>query len=428
VALPELADPCINSEATVVLTPEFTDLTQDQIDNDVSYVWTVGSDTFNTPEIELSSGQQEVTLTTTFNGCEESVTATFSVFNVPELDIAGLDVLCAGETNTLNATPLNLNDLDPDNTSYSWTLDGDAVEGADGPILDITEGGLYEVTVINNACEQTDTFEVELIDYSVSFEDEVINLCSGGGEQGTVVLNPIIGGNLTPAQEAQIFYLWSDGSEGETLTVTETGTYSVEVNIGGNCPQFAEIEVSIIETIQATVNDAIKCPGDEITIQATLLSETDPGVSYQWLDPNGNVIADESGPTLTVEQPGNYSVIINNQGCLSDPAVAEVANYSVDNCVITQGISPNEDNDNDCMDLTWLNDESDIKKMSVFNRYGQLVFEEDNYENTFCGQDRNGNDLSTGTYFYVIELERESPRLQQGPVIKGWVYVNTEQQ
>jgi len=359
-------------------------------------------------------------------GVSNAVTIEF--FPIPEIDIAGSEILCGGETNTLDATPLNLNELDADNTTYSWTLDGAPVSGADGPLLDITESGVYEVTVANNDCVETASIEVELVVYTVEFAEDNIVICTEGNNT-EVVLEPIVEG-LTTAQQAQIFYNWSDGSNGETLTVTEGGTYSVEVDVNGSCVKSAEINVSITETIQVSVNDVLKCPGDPFTIQATLLSDTDPGVTYQWFDEAGNLIPDENGPTLTVENEGDYTVVVDNQGCLSDPAVASVSNYSVDNCTITQGLSPNDNNDgdNDCMDLTWLNDESGITKMSVFNRYGQLVFEEENYENTFCGQDRNGNDLVTGTYFYVIELERESERLQKGPVIKGWVYVNTEQQ
>ena len=63
--------------------------------------------------------------------------------------------------------------------------------------------------------------------------------------------------------------------------------------------------------------------------------------------------------------------------------------------------------------------------MTVFNRYGRKVFEENNYADTFCGQDNNGGDLETGTYFYVIELESPNDKFEQ--TIKGWVYVNVEQ-
>ena len=53
------------------------------------------------------------------------------------------------------------------------------------------------------------------------------------------------------------------------------------------------------------------------------------------------------------------------------------------------------------------------------------MFEDNNYVDTFCGQDKNGGDLETGTYFYVIELENPNDKFEQ--TIKGWVYVNVEQ-
>ena len=61
------------------------------------------------------------------------------------------------------------------------------------------------------------------------------------------------------------------------------------------------------------------------------------------------------------------------------------------------------------MDLTWLNDQLGIDRFRVFNRYGRKVFDETNYEDTFCGQDENGDELSTGTYFYVIDLAEFRP-------------------
>lgn len=425
VSLPSVPDPCVSSESTITVVPEFEGLTQDEIDNGVTYLWTVGEDTFTTPSIELTEGQ-EVTLTTTFSNCEETATETFVFFNTPVVDIAGMDVLCAGETNTLNATPLNLNDLDQENLTYVWTLNENVIADANGPVLEITEGGTYLVAVTQNEiCVGEDTFEVEFVDFiGVSLGEDIIE-CSGG--DGSVVLEPFIEGNLTPEQENQIFYLWSDGSDGQTLTVTESGTYSVEVSIGESCFQSDEILVTFTQTVQATVEDAVKCPTDGVTLQATLLSDV-AGVTYQWFL-EGNALEGQTNPTIEVgpTQLGEYSVVVNNQGCLSNPAVATVTNYEVAQCVISQGISPNEDSFNDCLDLTWLNDESDIKKLSVFNRYGQLVFEEDNYVDTFCGQTDTGDRLSTGTYFYVIELERESTKLDQGLVVKGWVYINTEQ-
>lgn len=429
VTFSDIPEPCIGSGETVTVGATFEGLTEDEI-SQVSYQWSTGEDT---PSIELTEGQ-EVTLTTTFNGCEESVTETFSFFSIPELNIAGADVICGGETNTLNATPLNLNDLDEENLTYTWSKDGVVLEDQNTALLDITDGGVYEVTVVNNGCEQTAQISVELVDYSVFLSDtEVITLCSGTAGSSSLTLTAQTQ-NLTPEQQNQIFYTWSDGSDGESITVSESGTYFVETDVNG-CVEFAEVEVLFIETIQVTLSDAVKCPGDSTTLQAQLQAETDPGVTYLWFSGSvvdeASLVQSGSASSLVVEanETGQYTVVVDNQGCLSNPVTVTVSNYEVDNCRITQGLSPDVNNDgkNDCMDLTWLSDESGIKKISVFNRYGRKVFEENNYVDTFCGQDENGNTLSTGTYFYVIELERESERLQKGPVIKGWVYVNAEQ-
>jgi len=376
-------------------------------------------------------GENEQTLEVTENGEYEvgiqigaGGTACFGVSNTviieffptPVVDIAGSPVLCQDETNTLDATPLNLNDLQT--VSYTWSKDGNELAGENNPTLDITEEGLYEVLVLNNECEATAQFQVELVVYSLDLgEDE--NLCSGEGGPENITLMPNIEG-LSSAQENQILYLWSDGSTEETLTVSESGTYTLETDVNG-CIQTDEITVNIVETLDVVLADAVKCPEDEVVLN-TGLSETSEEVTFSWTL-NGVPIGDNN-PSITADEEGTYVITVNNQGCEST-ATAVVSNYDVDNCVITQGISPNEDGFNDCMDLTWLNDQLGIDRLRVFNRYGRKVFEETNYEDTFCGQDDNGDELSTGTYFYVIDLANTDQRFER--VVKGWVYINLEQ-
>jgi len=404
-------DNCIGTEETVVVSAELPGLSEPEIE-EVAYAWSTGE---TTPTIELSEGG-EVTLTTTFSGCEESATETFEFFTIPEVDIAGIPVICQGDTNTLDATPLNLNSLE--SPSYTWTLNGDILGGETNPTLDIVTGGLYEVTVNNNDCTMTDTFEVELVDYTLDLgENEV--LCSGDVGSQTVTFTPNITG-LTPEQENQILYLWSDGSNGETLTVSETGTYTLETEVNG-CILTASVDLNVVQTIDVTLADAIKCPEDEVTLQAGL-SETVPEATYSWTF-NGAPFGDNN-PSITASEEGTYVLTVNNQGCTST-ASAEVSNYDVDNCVITQGLSPNEDGNNDCMDLAWLNDQLGVERLQVFNRYGRKVFDETNYIDTFCGQDENGDELSTGTYFYVLNLANSDQRFER--VVKGWVYITLEQ-
>ncbi|MBK7653654.1 MAG: gliding motility-associated C-terminal domain-containing protein [Flammeovirgaceae bacterium] len=51
--------------------------------------------------------------------------------------------------------------------------------------------------------------------------------------------------------------------------------------------------------------------------------------------------------------------------------------------------------------------------MSIFNRWGSLVFEVDNYNNStnrFEGKNNNGNELPSGIYFYKIGFTSGSGR------------------
>jgi len=410
VTLPIPSQTCVGAGETVEIVPSFTGLTQAEV-SQVNYSWSTGE---TTPTIELSQGQ-DVTLTTTFNGCDETVTQTFTIFDIPEVDIAGSSVICSGDTNTLDATPMNLNDLQ--SPTYSWTRDGVALPD-DTPTLDITEGGVYEVTIDNNSCVSTDQIDVEMVDYTLDLGGDQ-NLCTGEGGPQNITLTPTVTG-LTSAQENQILYTWSDGSTDETLTVSESGTFTLETDVNG-CIQTAQVIVSIVETIDVSLEDIVKCPEDEVLIDSGL-PENDPNITYSWTR-DGSPVGDNS-PSVNASVEGDYEITVNNQGCIST-ATAVVSGYNVDNCVITQGISPNEDGDNDCMDLAWLNDQLGIDKFEVFNRYGRKVFEETNYIDTFCGQDDDGDELSTGTYFYVINLASSDERFER--VVKGWVYINLEQ-
>ena len=160
---------------------------------------------------------------------------------------------------------------------------------------------------------------------------------------------------------------------------------------------------------------------------------TEEGASYQWFL-NGNPIAGETNSTLEISlEPGligaqTYSVEISLGSCTATDSV-DVSLYAVGNCIISEGISPNGDGYNDSLDLSFLHDRSGNVKLQIFNRLGTVVFEKNNYTNEWHGQTTDGNDLPTGTYFYVIDLTgyNASP-LENGVAIDkqetGWIYLN----
>jgi gliding motility-associated-like protein len=74
-------------------------------------------------------------------------------------------------------------------------------------------------------------------------------------------------------------------------------------------------------------------------------------------------------------------------------------------------ITPNGDNLNDCLVIDKLNLYPN-NHMSIYNRYGEKVFEQLNYQNTW-----DGDGLPSGVYYYFLNLHRNSKTL------KGWVHV-----
>jgi len=113
----------------------------------------------------------------------------------------------------------------------------------------------------------------------------------------------------------------------------------------------------------------------------------------------------------TVSFPLVFTLTVTSvEGCV------KTKSYSVESiyCNIQKGISPNADTKNDFFDLALLN----VKKLSIFNRYGTKVYSKDNYTNQWYGQSDNGNTLPDATYYYVIEING-------APDSKtGWIYIN----
>ncbi|WP_158963951.1 choice-of-anchor J domain-containing protein [Myroides fluvii] len=91
------------------------------------------------------------------------------------------------------------------------------------------------------------------------------------------------------------------------------------------------------------------------------------------------------------------------------------SSFTVDfeDCPIPKGFSPNGDGINDRFDLT----EHGVAKIQIFNRNGMEVYSHGlGYKNEFVGKDKSGNQLPSGTYYYVI--------ISHGKQKTGWVQLN----
>ncbi|MEL6810477.1 MAG: gliding motility-associated C-terminal domain-containing protein [Bacteroidota bacterium] len=316
----------------------------------------------------------------------------------------------------LDATPTN-SGLDLTLVTYEWTDGSGTVVSTDATYTP-TAADTYSVTISLPPCSQetiaveVNVTETPVLDLGV---DQV--LCDGG----IFDIIPDVTGNTTG-----ITYAWSTGETTPTITVDATGTYTLEITVGA-CVVTDSIDIFISDPIEVTIGEDFKtCPDETQILTAT---SSDPDVTYQWFV-NGDLItgATDQGLEFTIE-PGTmgtqiYSVVVSKGDCTGEAEIG-ISLYDVGNCVISQGISPNNDGFNDSLDLEFLSDRAGgISQLQIFNRHGLQVFEAVNYVNEWQGQDRNGNELPTGTYFYVIDLVEEDPVF--GQQATGWIYINKE--
>jgi gliding motility-associated-like protein len=88
--------------------------------------------------------------------------------------------------------------------------------------------------------------------------------------------------------------------------------------------------------------------------------------------------------------------------------------------VIPSGFSPNGDGYNDVFEILGL-DNYDTKILTVYNRNGGLVYQNDSYDNTWDGTLQNtGDPVPDATYYYLLELDN-------GQLKSGFVYINRVQ-
>ncbi len=75
--------------------------------------------------------------------------------------------------------------------------------------------------------------------------------------------------------------------------------------------------------------------------------------------------------------------------------------------VVSTVISPNGDGTNENFIIGCLNDAANasiVNDLAVYNRWGELVFSADNYDNSWRGTDMNGDELDEGGYMYVFVI------------------------
>jgi len=112
--------------------------------------------------------------------------------------------------------------------------------------------------------------------------------------------------------------------------------------------------------------------------------------------------------------PGDYVVQIRDaRGCKTVP---EQVGFQVQDrtlpCLETRRVlTPDGDGANDNFEIFCI-DELKDNRLVIFNKWGQLVFEQLNYSNNWVGKSSSGEELPEGAYYYILEYTDKDGRKQ----------------
>ena len=95
-------------------------------------------------------------------------------------------------------------------------------------------------------------------------------------------------------------------------------------------------------------------------------------------------------------------------------AQSEVTIEVVGDITVYNALSPNGDPLNEVFIIQYIDllPDTQKNKVTIFNRWGDVVFNVDDYDNqsrVFRGLNNSGSELPTGTYFYRIDFSGGTP-------------------
>ncbi len=357
----------------------------------------------------LPPGNNIITITGyNYLGCTNSPNDTVYITTLPydpvTLIADAFDSICNHQVVTFTATPSGL-------PSYSFYRNGTLVQTGSSDRYNtgtLTQTDTITVKGTNvigclSAASSGISFTIRPTADPTITGGDTLQYCLTFGSPLTLIAS--VGGTFTP-----VTYTWSNGSGGTSISVSPTtNTYYNVYTLYKGCLSARDTALIMVDdqplpTAAATPLDGKICIGDSIQLQGS-----GSGLSLMWRTTTGTTIATQ--PNVFVKPIVDSTFVFRsmNAACYRDVNVRVV----VDKCLIDlsgpipQIITPNGDGAND----TWIIPDIDYftkNKVSIYNRWGQLVYDKSPYDNSWRGEEmKSGKDLPDGSYYYVVLLGDE---------------------
>jgi hypothetical protein len=264
------------------------------------YLWSNGA---TTQSITVSSSGNYSVKATNANGCQSaSSVATNVTVNptpaTPVISTSGPITFCQGGSVALTASTAS---------AYLWS------NGATTQSIAVNNSGSFTVRVTNaSGCQ------------SVASAATTVTVLPAPATPAIAASGPVSfcqGGNVVLTSSAGNSYAWSNGATTPSITVNNSGSYTVQVTNASGCQSVASAATTVT-VLPAPATPVIAASGPVSFCQGgNVVLTSSAGNSYTWS--NG-----ATTPSITVSNSGSHTVRVTNaNGCPS--AVSAITTVTV---------------------------------------------------------------------------------------------------
>lgn len=371
--------------------------------NDAGLTYSINNGAFQSSNNfpALNAGNYEVTVKNG-QGCTNKTSVTIlpqpATPATPVISTNGSTSFCDGNSVQLSSTASSGN---------QWYANGSPVNGETGTTHEVRASGNYRVVVTNSDGCNASSAPITVTVHPLPAKPVITangnpEFCTGG----SVVLE-------APAATA---YLWNNQSTNKTITVSNSGLFSVQVKDANNClsPVSDELRVTVNPNPVFTITSE---KGNSISRgTSTRLSTGISSGTIVWTPVTGLDFPNSFNPLAQPLASTKYqATITSTAGCSTTQEISiTVANdYRI---TPQKVITPNGDGINDRFVIGNITAYPD-NMLQVFDRAGKKVYEKRGYNNEWDGMIRD-RPFVNDTYFYIIYIEGKVIRKGSVTIVK----------
>jgi len=283
--------------------------------------------------------------------------------------------VCSGSDVVIKALPVNA----ITSTRYQWQRNG-VNTGTGSASLNLnnittSDSGSYIIIATNGACGDVQSLHIDLKVRPLSASYTKANICEGDN------------------------FLFA-GTSYKT-----PGKYQLHLINSAGCDSIATLDLTVNKTVTIQpITDIVTVANVPVKLSATA---SGANLSYLWQPAlylnNTNVSDPVSIPAKDIQ----YKLLVSDGAC-EDSAFVEIKVLPA--LTVPNAFSPNGDGINDTWDIKGISSYNGVK-LTIYNRYGSIVFFSNSYKAPWKGNNNNDDSLPVGVYYYVIQFIGSSKQL-----------------